>query len=91
VGEAVGDGRVVRIGLWVAEDRVVRARFRATTCASLIAYAEVACAALEAGVAPVALDPPAVASLVHGVHPRHRDRAVLVTAAIRAALEEEAA
>ena len=40
---------MIVVGLWTEGERVVRARFRATSCASLIAYAEVACAALEAG------------------------------------------
>ena len=44
IGEASAAGRVVRIGLFADG----RARFRATTCASLIAYAEVACQAIEA-------------------------------------------
>ena len=54
VGRAgVGD-RLVALGLWTQGDRIVRARFRATSCASLIAYAEVACAALEGGLPPAA-------------------------------------
>jgi hypothetical protein len=50
-GEAASDGRIVRIGIWPA-GTALRARFRASTCASLIAYAEVACAAIEAGAPP---------------------------------------
>lgn len=85
VGAAEEDGRVVRIGVWDARG-ARRARFRATTCASLIAYAEVACEAIEAG-APA--DAAALRRLVRGVHPAHEDRAELVAAAVRAALTEE--
>jgi hypothetical protein len=86
VGEAAVDGRVVRVGVWHGPRP--RARFRASTCASLIAYAEVACAALEAGARP---DANALRTLVAGVHPRHLDRADLVAAAVRAALTPEPA
>jgi hypothetical protein len=86
VGEARGeDGRVVRVGVF-ADGRV---RFRATTCASLIAYAEVACEALEAGVAPASLDANGLRARVAGVHPTHLERAALVAAAIRAACAAE--
>lgn len=83
VGEATGGTRlVVRIGLWIADGRIVQARFRATTCASLIAYAEVACTFLEAGTHPVALDAGLLRGAVEGVHPVHLDRASLVAAAV---------
>jgi hypothetical protein len=85
VGEASRDGRVVCIGLWRGAEGV-RARFRSTSCASLIAYAEVACAALEAGAAP---DAPALRAALEGVHPAHEERADLVAAAVRAALAGE--
>ena len=86
VGEASGGDRLrVRIGLWLAGDRVARARFRATTCASLIAYSEVACRLLEAGAPPDRLDAAALRGGVTGVHPVHRDRADLVAAALRGA------
>jgi hypothetical protein len=65
---------------------VVRARYRATTCASLIAYAEAACVLLEAGRAPAALAAVDLHGAVTGVHPGHRDRADLVAAAVRAAV-----
>jgi hypothetical protein len=90
VGEAAADGRVVRIGVW-RERGALRARYRASTCASLIAYAEVACEALEAGVRPAALDAAALRQRVSGVHPVHRERAALVAAALRAAFQEEIA
>jgi NifU-like protein involved in Fe-S cluster formation len=48
VGEARADGRLlVRIGLWSDGHGLVRARFRSTTCAALIAYADAACEALD--------------------------------------------
>jgi hypothetical protein len=86
VGEASGGERlVVRIGLWREGGRVIRARFRASTCASLIAYADAACEALEAGEPPARLDPARVRGLVAGVHPVHHDRAALVSASLREA------
>jgi hypothetical protein len=85
VGEASRDGRIVRIGIW-PRGGGIRARFRATTCASLVAYAEVACEAMEAG-APADAD--ALRALLRDVHPDHQDRAELVAAAVRSALAEE--
>ena len=86
VGEASGGERLlVRIGLWVQAGRVTRARFRASTCASLLAYADAACERLEAGDAPAGLDAEALRGAVSGVHPVHHDRAALVAAAVRAA------
>jgi hypothetical protein len=87
VGEAAGGNRlVVRIGLWREGGRVVRARSRASTCATLIAFAEVACGLLEAGAPPEAVSPGALRAHVPAVHPGHRDRADLVAAAARSAL-----
>lgn len=85
VGEAARDRRVVRVGVW-RDGAGVRARFRASTCASLIAYAEVACAALEAG---AAADVASLRAAVRGVHPAHEERAEIVAAAVAAALAEE--
>jgi NifU-like protein involved in Fe-S cluster formation len=86
VGEAAGGERlVVRVGLWRDGGRVARARFRATTCASLLAYAEAACELLEAGADPGALGSEALRAAVAGVHPGHYDRAALVVAAVRVA------
>ena len=85
VGEATRDGRVVRIGVWL-EAGSVRARFRASACASLIAYAEVACQAIEAG---EAADAAALRAALRGVHPEHLERAELVAAAVRAAVTVE--
>lgn len=85
-GEAEGGERLrVRIGLWLERERVIRAGFRATTCASLLAYAEAACALIEAGTPPGELTPAILRAQVDGVHPRHLDRADLVVAAVRAA------
>jgi hypothetical protein len=83
IGEAGADGRMVRIGLFADGG----ARFRATGCASLIAYAEVACAAIERGERDAAGDPRALRARLRGVHPHHHGRAALVAAAVRAALE----
>jgi hypothetical protein len=85
VGEALAEGRMVRIGLFADG----AARFRATTCASLIAYAEVACAAIEAGAREAAADPRALRARLRGVHPHHHGRAALVAAAVRAAFTAE--
>jgi hypothetical protein len=85
VGEAERGGRVVRIGVW-RDGLGMRVRFRASTCASLIAYAEVGCSALEAGAVPDAAD---LRAALRGVHPAHEERAELVADAIRAALAEE--
>ncbi|HEX9401830.1 MAG TPA: hypothetical protein VF912_17105 [Anaeromyxobacter sp.] len=85
IGEARADGRIVRIGLFADG----RARFRATTCASLIAYAEIACDALEAGLPASALDAAFLRARVAGVHPLHLERAALVAAAVHAALTVE--
>jgi NifU-like protein involved in Fe-S cluster formation len=86
VSEAMGGLRlVVRIGLWREEGRIVRARFRASTCASLLAYADAACTLVEAGALPEKLEAAALRAAVAGVHPGHHDRAELVAAAMRAA------
>jgi hypothetical protein len=86
VGEARSDGRLlVRIGLWSDGRGLVRARFRSTTCASLIAYADAACEALEGGEPPAGVDAERVRALVAGVHPVHHDRAALVAAGVREA------
>lgn len=87
-GEARGGERLlVRVGVWREGGRVIRARFRASTCASLIAYADAACEALEAGEPPAALDGARLRALVEGVHPVHHDRADLVAAALRRAAD----
>jgi hypothetical protein len=86
LGEAGEDGLLVRVGLWLEGDQVVRARYRATTCAALIAYAEAACAALERGRDPARLDEASLRHAVAGVHPVHHGRAALVARAVHAAL-----
>jgi NifU-like protein involved in Fe-S cluster formation len=88
IGEAWGGNRLlVRVGVWHGPDgRVLRARYRSTTCASLIAFAEVACDLLERGAVCDAADAGALAERVRGVHPGHLDRAGLVSAAVRAAV-----
>jgi NifU-like protein involved in Fe-S cluster formation len=83
-GEAAsGDRLLVRLGLWLdARGRVSRARYRSTTCAALIAYAEAACALAEAGADLSALDARRLRRAVAGVHPIHHDRADLVALAL---------
>jgi len=83
LGEAAGGERLlVLVGLWLDErGRVARARYRATSCASLIAYAEAACVLAEQGQRADALGPDRVRAAVAGVHPVHRDRADLVALA----------
>ncbi len=88
IGSASREGRTVRIGLWLRQGVVIRARYRATTCASLIAFAEVACGLLDGGLRPGALDGARLRARVAGVHPLHQDRADLVAEAARAAAEK---
>jgi hypothetical protein len=85
-----GDRLLVRVALWLdgAGGGITRAGFQATTCASLIAYAELACRLLEAGADPAALDAPALRHALAGVHPLHYARAELVARALRSALDE---
>ena len=87
VGEAAGGSLLlVQIGLWLDPGgRVVRARYRATTCAALIAYAEAACALAEGGAAR-SLSPGSLRAAVRGAHPVHHDRADLVALALARAL-----
>jgi hypothetical protein len=79
-GAADGGGRRVEVGLWLEAGRVARARFRATSCASLIAYAEAACRLAE-DQPPGALPAGRLRAAVAGVHPGHLDRADLVSLA----------
>jgi hypothetical protein len=85
VGEAGEERMLVRVGLWLDAGRVLRARYRATTCAALIAYSEAACAALERGADPGTLDGAALRRSIAGVHPVHHHRAALVARALQAA------
>jgi hypothetical protein len=91
-GEARGAGNlIVQLGLWAdASGRVQRARWRATTCAALMAYADLACELLESGLAPAALDAQALRAALPCVHPLHRDRADLIVRAIRSAFASNA-
>ncbi len=87
LGEAAGDGRIVRIGLWTRGPEVARARFMASSCASLIAFAEAACRLVEAGaLTPGGDHAAALRRCVAGVHPQHLGRADLVAAALDQAL-----
>lgn len=90
VGETIGPRRlVVRLGVWRRDGRIARARYRASACASLIAYAEAACALLESGTPPAELHGARLRTEVPGVHPVHHDRADLVAAAVRAAFDPD--
>jgi hypothetical protein len=82
VASAAGEPRlVVEVGFWLdGTGRVERARYRATTCAALIAYAEAGCAIAEAEGA-AAVSPARLRDAVSGVHPVHHDRAELVALA----------
>ncbi len=88
VGKASGGNRLlVEVGVWLDHrGRLLRARWRASTCASLIAYAEAACALLEARAVAAPLDRAVLLAEVAGVHPSHLDRADLVLAAIARAV-----
>lgn len=86
-GEASGGERLlVRVGFWLdGAGGVARARYRATSCAALIAYAEAACAlAEESGAAALGFE--RLLRAVHGVHPVHQDRAALVALAVARAV-----
>jgi hypothetical protein len=89
-GEASGGERLtVMVGLWLDErGRTVRARYRSTTCASLIACAEAACALLEAGIGEGAIEAARIRSAVKDLHPVHRTRADLVALALARALSD---
>ncbi len=91
-GEARGAGNlIVQVGLWAdASGRVQRACWRASTCAALMAYADLACELLESGLAPAALDAQALQAALPGVHPLHFDRADLIVRAVRSACESKA-
>jgi hypothetical protein len=87
-GEAERAG-IVRIALWLdAQGAVQRARFRATSCPALIAYAEAACRlaeTTECGHQGPTAD--RIRAAVAGVHPIHRDRADAVALAFERALQ----
>lgn len=88
LGEASdGARRIVRIGLF-PDGPALRARWKASSCASLMACAEVACALLEAGAAPADLDAARLCAHLSGLPPDHRDRAALVAEALRRALAQ---
>ena len=84
-GEAAGEGRLVRVGLWLEGERVVQARFKATTCATLLVVAEAACRLLEAGADPRSFGAPDLRRVLIGLPPFHEDRLELVARAVRTA------
>lgn len=87
-GRAVdGERRIVDLALWLDDSgRVTSARWKASTCVSLIACAERACQLLEGSVQPSALDRDRLLGEVSGLHPTHHLCADLVVEALRRAL-----
>lgn len=87
-GLARGEERlVVEIALFDGDGATnARARWKSTTCVALMACAERACQLIEGGMAPEALDAPALRGGIRGLHRRHHTRADLVIQALRAAL-----
>jgi NifU-like protein involved in Fe-S cluster formation len=89
-GEAVSDaeGNAARFSIAIVDGKLVDARFRASACATLIAYCE-AIAELLPGFAPDvagSLTPRELVAALPGVPMPKQDRAVLAIAAFRAAL-----
>ena len=83
-GQARGEpDLIVRIGLWRRGARIERARWKATTCPALMAYAELACELLEAG---QHADATTLREHLTGVHPVHHPCADLVARAVVSAL-----
>jgi hypothetical protein len=82
-------GPAVSIGVWFDRmGRVQQARWTATTSDSdaLAAYAEVACALLESGVAPATVDASALRRTLDDVRAPDQGQAELVARAISAGL-----
>jgi hypothetical protein len=89
-GEAAGEGASkVSIGIWYDRmGRVQQARWTATgrDADALAAYAEMACALLESGVAPSTVDAGALRRSLEGVRAPDQHQANYVAEAISAAL-----
>ena len=85
IGEAVGEPHlIVRVALWRDTlGHITQARWRANTCATLIAYAELACDLIENGIALDEISSERLQAGVLGVHPQLRERADLVARAVR--------
>src|SRR5262245_47530963 len=84
------DGNTARFSLNVAGGKIAAASFRASSCATLIAYCEFIAEIVPGSrldLAPVLTSEDLVAR-VPGVPPLKRDRAVLAIAALRAAIAE---
>jgi len=85
-GEATRLGLTVRIGLWLdASGGVRQARWRAVEDPALRLCAEAACALLEAGVGPAAIDPAVLRRAAPAPHAIDTQSAELVTSAVQAA------
>lgn len=81
-----GTDLIVRIGLWWRDGHIERARWKATTCPALMAYAELACERLESG---QRADAASLREHLQGVHPVHYPCADLVARAIDSALQSK--
>ena len=86
------EGNSARFAVALAGDRIVAVGFRATTCATLIAYCEWLAESVPGQrIALVSgLTPPDLIAAVPGVPALKRERAVLAIAALRAALADPA-
>jgi hypothetical protein len=86
-GEAARRQASIRIGLWLDESGWVRrARWRSAGDPALCAYAETACALVESGVDPLAVDSAALRNALAGAGSAHDDYADLVASALHAAM-----
>jgi NifU-like protein involved in Fe-S cluster formation len=82
------DGNMARFSLDVAGGKIADASFRASSCATLVAYCEFIAEVIPSSRLDVAIDltPADLIERVPGVPALKRDRAVLAVAAFRAAL-----
>lgn len=89
-GEAVvgAESNSARFSIEVAEGKLIDARFRASSCTTLIAYCEAIAELLPGFSLEIAgaLTPKELVDTLPGVPPLKQDRAVLAIAAFRAAL-----
>ena len=85
--EASRAGRhFVQVGLWIDGERIRRARFMASDCEALNAYADLACQLIEAGVPIEAIDVRRLCRHLPGFDPVDETCAELVVEAFRSAL-----
>jgi NifU-like protein involved in Fe-S cluster formation len=90
VGAELSDteGNTARFSLAIADERIIDTNFRASSCATLIAYCEFIAELVPGSRLDLAkeLTPADLIERVPGVPPLKRDRAVLAVVALRAAL-----